>query len=133
MTAERIRRSFTSPSNSTTFIDMVHSNNAARIRLWLACKQLPPRTVETRTVTYADLKSPDYALLNPLRKVPALLSPSLYESNVILGYLEDKFKGMGRVPSFEPDTPEERAAMQLLIRRNVRTTTGWCKCQRGDV
>jgi len=119
-TARAQARAFVSAAkpSAPTFIDMVHSNNAARIRLWLAFKRLPPDTVFTKTVTYADLKTPEYAELNPLQKVPALTSPPLYESNVILGYLEDKFKGKGEVASFEPDTAEKRANMQLLIRRH---------------
>jgi len=43
---------------------MVHSNNAARVRLWMNIKQ--PLTnnepaIETRMISYADLKTPEFA------------------------------------------------------------------------
>ena len=38
------------------FFDMLHSNNAARVRLWLQLKGMTD-TIETRMVTYPDLQS----------------------------------------------------------------------------
>merc|ERR1719478_1604504 len=73
--------------------------------------------IESRVVQYPDLKTPAFQALNPLQKVPALIrddGTTVFESNVILGYLEDKFKEAG--PSLEPPTAEGRQAMQLLCR-----------------
>jgi len=102
------------------FFDMVHSNNAARIRIWLKLKGLPEgRGVETRVVTYPDLQTAEYAEVNPLKKVPALIDEQghpVYESSVILNYLEDLFEGEGRAPSFQPSTPEGRARVAFLCR-----------------
>ena len=124
--------SSTTPSSSLSppptfakpvFHDMRHSNNAARIRIWLDLKELH-HEVDTTWVKYEDLQSPEFAKVNPLRKVPGLVLPSgdtLFESSVILDYLEDKFSDY--VPpsrteplSLQPDTPEGRAKMRLSVR-----------------
>ena len=100
-----------------TFFDMKHSNNAARIRLWRALKQGMVAQIDRKVVAYPDLKTPAFAKLNPLKKVPALVrgdGVTVFESNVILGYLEDKY-GSAK-PSFTPRTPEGRQLMELLIR-----------------
>ena len=73
--------------------------------------------IETRTIAYPDLQSPEFAKTNPLKKVPALIRSddvAVFESHVILSYLEDKYKDFG--PSFEPPSPEGRQEMQLLCR-----------------
>lgn len=99
-----------------TFFDMKHSNNAARIRLWLQLKGLH-HLVESNTITYADLQSEQFRQVNPLKKVPAFTTSEgqcIYESHVIMQYLEDKYGNMG--PSFVPQTPEKKAFMNLLVR-----------------
>jgi len=98
---------------------MKHSNNAARIRLWMNLKRPGGMSdlVETRMVQYTDLKTRAFTAINPLKKVPALIradGATVFESNVILGYLEDKFGSLG--PAFIPPTPEKRQEMELLIR-----------------
>ncbi len=98
------------------FFDMVHSNNAARVRLWLRLKGMTS-AIDTRVVTYADLQTAEFAAVNPLRKVPALVradGATVFESNVILDYLEDKHRDDG--PRFLPPTPEERQLVALLTR-----------------
>eukprot|EP00227_Mantoniella_beaufortii_P010826 CAMPEP_0197578634 /NCGR_PEP_ID=MMETSP1326-20131121/2751_1 /TAXON_ID=1155430 /ORGANISM="Genus nov. species nov., Strain RCC2288" /LENGTH=329 /DNA_ID=CAMNT_0043141825 /DNA_START=189 /DNA_END=1175 /DNA_ORIENTATION=- len=89
---------------------------------------LPPGAVVTRTVTPPDLHSPEYTAVNPLQKVPALVDAQggcLFEASVILNYLEDKFAGVGSVglgsaatfrPTAAPESPEARAAVELLVR-----------------
>ena len=70
---------------------MKHSNNAARIRLWLALTKC--NEVEHRFVKYPDLQTAAFAEVNPLKKVPALIrsdKATVFESNVILNYIEDK-------------------------------------------
>ena len=101
------------------FFDMVHSNNAARVRLWMQLKRPGgmEELIESRTITYPDLKTADFAKVNPLCKVPALVrtdGATVFESNVILNYLEDKYGDAG--PSLKPATPEGRQAMELLCR-----------------
>ena len=95
---------------------MTHSNNAARIRLWLNMKQSMQKEIDTIKITYADLQSKEYASINPLKKVPAFIrsdGSTIFESNVILSYLEDKYGG-GQ--TFTPSTPEGRQDMNLLCR-----------------
>ena len=57
-----------------TFFDMKHSNNAARIRLW---RDFMPSEVQAaidvKTITYDDLQTKEFAQVNPLKKVPALV------------------------------------------------------------
>ena len=99
------------------FFDMKHSNNAARIRLWRALKEGMTDEIERRVVSYPDLKSSEFAAINPLKKVPAFIrkdGSTVFESHVILGYLEDKYDQAQ--PSFTPATPEGRQLMQLFIR-----------------
>merc|ERR1719399_545601 len=118
-----IARAATRPSSTRAknpiFFDMVHSNNACRVRLWMQLKKPGGMedAIETRVVTYADLKTSAFAAVNPLMKVPALIrtdGTTVFESNVILSYLEDKYEDAGA--SLQPPTPEGRQAMNLLCR-----------------
>ena len=96
------------------FFDMLHSNNAARIRLWIQNKGLE-NEIETRMIKYEDLQSEGFLAVNPLKKVPAFIRADgtcVAESDVILRYLEDKYSASG--PSFTPDTPEGRQAMNSV-------------------
>eukprot|EP00406_Dinophysis_acuminata_P038537 CAMPEP_0179357852 /NCGR_PEP_ID=MMETSP0797-20121207/78622_1 /TAXON_ID=47934 /ORGANISM="Dinophysis acuminata, Strain DAEP01" /LENGTH=195 /DNA_ID=CAMNT_0021073083 /DNA_START=10 /DNA_END=595 /DNA_ORIENTATION=- len=100
-----------------TFFDMKHSNNAARVRLWIMLKDGAKDEITTVTLTYPDLKDPAYIAINPLQKVPGLVRKDgvcVFESNVILSYLEDKYCSLQ--PSFKPDTPEDRQLMELIMR-----------------
>jgi len=74
-------------------------------------------TIDTKMVTYDDLQSEEFKRVNPLKKVPAFINEQghcIFESAVILGYLEDKYAAVG--PSFVPATPEGRALVQLFVR-----------------
>eukprot|EP00929_Paragymnodinium_shiwhaense_P012367 TRINITY_DN11942_c0_g2_i1.p1 TRINITY_DN11942_c0_g2~~TRINITY_DN11942_c0_g2_i1.p1 ORF type:complete len:623 (+),score=119.13 TRINITY_DN11942_c0_g2_i1:62-1930(+) len=101
------------------FFDMVHSNNAARVRLYIQMCGLVER-IDSKMVVYADLQSAAFAAANPLKKVPAFVTSegqNLFESNVILQYVHEKYgveteKGL----SFELDTPERRALVNLFTR-----------------
>uniref|UniRef100_A0A7S3JSX8 GST N-terminal domain-containing protein n=1 Tax=Aureoumbra lagunensis TaxID=44058 RepID=A0A7S3JSX8_9STRA len=105
--------------NHYTFYDMAHSNNAARIRLWLQLDQWQHKNqhiIQTKLVQYPQLQSSEFAIINPLRKIPALVKPNnetVFESDVILRYLEDKF---GQSKRFTPSTPDDRQRMELIIR-----------------
>lgn len=100
------------------FYDMKHSNNAARIRLWLRLKNME-HVVETKMLTHADLESESYAQINPLKKVPALVTDKgmkLFEASVILQYLEDRFGSFGPPSLVLETTPDDRAFVNLLVR-----------------
>merc|ERR1719482_2681488 len=97
------------------FFDMVHSNNAARVRLWMQLKKPGGMAdlIETKVVQYPDLQTAAFAAVNPLKKVPGLVrtdGTTVFESNVILNYLEDKYKTEGA--PLTPPTPEGRQEME---------------------
>jgi glutathione S-transferase len=105
------------PSGKPVFYDMAHSNNAARIRLWRLLKGGMTEELDRCVVAYPDLKTPAFKVLNPLQKVPALVhadGTTVFESNVILDYLDDKYGA--HAPSFKPPTAEGRQLMNLFIR-----------------
>ena len=97
------------------FWDMKHSNNAARIRLWLGMEDNTASDfVQTRMVQYTDLQSARFRAVNPLGKVPGLVRSdgiTVFESNVILQYLEDKFG-----PLYTPESAEDKQLMNLQMR-----------------
>lgn len=98
------------------FFDMVHSNNAARVRLWIDLKNMKDE-IDVKMVAYPDLQSPEFGAVNPLKKVPGYIradGATVFESAVILNYLEDKYAD--RTPAFKPPTPEGRQLMDLIIR-----------------
>lgn len=95
---------------------MKHSNNAARVRLWIRLKNLE-ESIDCKMLTHADIEAPDYKEINPLGKVPALITDTgmhIFESAVIMQYLEDKFQGTS--PNFFLDTPEDKAICNLIVR-----------------
>lgn len=96
---------------------MTHSNNGARVRLWLNYKAGAADLIDKKVMGYADLKQPEFLAVNPLGKIPGLVRAdgvTVFESNVILDYLEDKYSMLK--PSFLPPTPEGRQEMQLIMR-----------------
>lgn len=102
------------------FYDVKHSNNSARIRLWLRLHSSLSEQIETVMLRHDDLEDGGkLAAINPLRKVPAFVTDTgmnLFESFVILSYLEDRFGGETDGPRLVMDTPESRAFVQLLVR-----------------
>jgi glutathione S-transferase len=98
------------------FYDMKVSNNSARVRLWTRIKNLG-ESVDTVILTHGDIESADYRKINPLKKVPALITDSglgIFEASVILQYLEDKF--VGTSPSLILGYPDDRARVNLIVR-----------------
>lgn len=81
------------------FYDMIHSNNAARARLLIRL-YITEATLPICMVTYADMRCPWFKEKNPNQKVPAMIittgnkTETLYESNVILEYLVDKYQNV---------------------------------------
>ena len=118
--AASLSRGYRRLGTKPTFFDMVHSNNAARIRLWMALKKpggSMANAIDVKMVTYPELQAASFAAINPLQKVPCLLradGTTVFESGVILNYLEDKYSDEG--PALTPPTPEGRQEMELLCR-----------------
>jgi len=134
----RTRSSMTPCENNTEsktkkciFYDVKHSNNSARIRLWLRLHGGLQDKVETVMLGHDDLDQGEkLAKVNPLKKVPAFVTDTglkLFESFVILSYLEDRFgeeacnnhsdsNATMRRRRLVLDTPEDRAFVQLLVR-----------------
>lgn len=103
------------------FYDTKHSNNSARIRLWLRLHGGLKDHIKTVMIGHDDLDQGEkLAEINPLKKVPAFVTDTgmnLYESFVIVSYLEDRFGSSNNaMPSLVLDTPDDRAFVQLLVR-----------------
>jgi len=104
-------------STKCVFYDMMHSNNAARIRIWIRLKNLQ-ETIHTVILQHDDMASEKLGEVSPYNKVPAFVTDSglkLFESFVIMQYLEDRFGGSTQ-PSLVLDTPDHRAFVNLLVR-----------------
>jgi glutathione S-transferase len=112
------------------FFDMQHSNNAARIRLWLRLNKDvlddgDQVVIETKWLSHDEIESDSFASINPLKKVPALTicgqedsSPpfQLFESSVIMGYLEDILPKSVLKMTDDNSTAEDRALVSLIVR-----------------
>ncbi len=85
-------------------------------RVWLALEH-KGLAYEGRLLSFdqGDLQQPDFAALNPRRRVPVLVEGdfSLRESTVIVEYLDEKYPDRPRL--FATD-PQSRARQRLLIR-----------------
>ncbi len=100
------------------FYDMLHSNNSARIRIWLRLHGGLEDCINRIVISHDDLHNGMLEHINPLKKVPAFRTDTglvLFESFVILQYLEDRF-GTSSIPSLVLDTPDDRAFCHLLVR-----------------
>jgi glutathione S-transferase len=84
-------------------------------RVWLALEHKSiPHDVRTMSYDAGDLKTPEFAALNPRRRVPVLVDDgfALYESAAILDYLEEKWPQ----PSLLATNLHERAIQRRMIR-----------------
>lgn len=98
------------------FFYMMYSTNAARIWLWIQLKNLHD-LFEIIMVTKEDLKSDAFLHINPLGKVPAFITLKgtyLFESQVIMQYLEDEYGNQG--PSMVLHDSDDKAFVNLLVR-----------------
>jgi glutathione S-transferase len=97
-----------------TFYAMSGSPYAWRVWLALEHKALP---YELKMLSYdaGDLSKPQFAVLNPRRKVPVIVDGDLvvYESAAIVEYLEDKAPGEPRL--FSADV-KRRAVERRMVR-----------------
>ena len=88
-------------------------------RVWLALEHKGlDYDLKMMSFSEGDLKTPEYAALNPRRKVPAVVDDgfSLYESAAILEYLEDRYP-KPRASLFPGD-----AQGRALVRRMIQET-----------
>ncbi len=86
-------------------------------RVWLALehKGIPYRL---RPMSYdaGDFRSPEFAALNPRRRVPVIVEDdgfALYESAAIVEYLEERSQDGARLFSADP---RERAIQRRMVR-----------------
>lgn len=84
-----------------------------RVMLALEHKQVP---YEAKLMSFSqgDLRTPEYLAINPRSQVPAITDDdfSLYESNAILRYLDERFSDG---PSLFPGDARQRALGQRLV------------------
>ena len=104
-------------TSSDVLYDIPVSNNGARCRIAIYAKSLE-NAVEIKSPSeLGGLKSDEYLALNPYGKMPMLTTgegETIYESEVILGYLLDKYSSSG--PSLRLGTPLERARSALATK-----------------
>ncbi len=85
-------------------------------RVWLALEH-KGLDYELKMMSFSegDLKAPEYAVINPRRKVPAVVDDgfSLYESAAILEYLEDRYPKPGA--SLFPGGVQGRALVRRMV------------------
>ena len=97
-------------------------------RVWLALehKALKYKRIEL-SLEKGDLKSDSYLALNPRGKVPVIVDGdfSIYESGVILEYLEEKYPDFGA--HLFPKDIQSRTLGRRLI-NEIRSKTGFNCC-----
>src|SRR5262249_60015363 len=83
-------------------------------KVWLALEhKRVPYELKLLSFQAGDLRKPEYLAINPRHKVPSIVDDglALYESSVIVEYLEDRYPGSG-----EPLWPREPSARGLARR-----------------
>lgn len=96
---------------SLTLYTYFRSSASYRVRIALALKGLSYESVPVNLLK-GEQKNPDYAKLNPQKKVPALVDGKhfLTQSLAIIEYLEETHPN----PPLLPKTPHERARVRAL-------------------
>ncbi|HZT34507.1 MAG TPA: glutathione S-transferase N-terminal domain-containing protein, partial [Nitrososphaera sp.] len=92
--------------------DFPMSPRARKVRIVLAEKGLQYEKV-TIDITKGEQKKPEFLAINPYGKVPALQDDgvTLYESTIIMEYLNDKYPH----PPLLPLDPGQRARARVLM------------------
>jgi glutathione S-transferase len=92
--------------------DFPMSPRARKVRIVLAEKGLQYEKV-TIDITKGEQKKPEFLAINPYGKVPALQDDgvTLYESTIIMEYLNDKYPN----PPLLPLDPGQRARARVLM------------------
>ena len=92
--------------------DFRSSPNCQRVKIVLEEKKLPYETIPV-DLRKMEQKNPEFLKLNPRGKVPVIIDGEivLYESRIIIEYLEDQYPE----PPLMPKAPARRANIRLLI------------------
>ena len=90
-------------------------------RVWLALEFLRvPYELKVVSFSAKDQLKPEFLALNPRHQVPTIVDDgfALWESTVILEYLDERFPGPGGARRLYPGTPAERARIRRLARED---------------
>ena len=110
--------------------DFPMSPRARKVRIALAEKGLQYEKV-TVDITKGDQKKPEFLAINPNGKVPALQDDgtSIYESSIIMEYLNDKYPN----PPLLPTDPGQRARARVLLHYGDNPFDSACAAIVGEV
>src|SRR5215207_6967331 len=110
--------------------DFPMSPRARKVRIALAEKGLPCEKV-TVDITKGEQKKPEFLAVNPNGKVPALQDngTNLYESSIIMEYLNDKYPN----PPLLPTDPGQRARARVLLHYGDNPFDSACAAIVGEV
>ena len=102
------------------------TNNCARIMNFIKLNELDDAVTIKSPADYGGLKSADYLKINPMGKMPAMITTegtTLYESQVILEHLADKHASRVKMPC-QPSTLDARTKARLLVRVHDQYLSG---------
>jgi glutathione S-transferase len=110
--------------------DFPMSPRARKVRIVLAEKGLPYEK-GTVDITKGEQKKPEFLAVNPNGKVPALQDDgtNLYESSIIMEYLNDKYPN----PPLLPADPGQRARARVLLHYGDNPFDSACAAIVGEV
>ena len=110
--------------------DFPISPRARKVRIALAEKGLQYEKV-TVDITKGEQKKPEFLAVNPNGKVPALQDDgtTLYESSIIMEYLNDKYPN----PPLLPADPGRRARARVLLHYGDNPFDAACAAIVGEV
>jgi glutathione S-transferase len=110
--------------------DFPMSPRARKVRIALAEKGLQYEKV-TVDITKGEQKKPEFLAVNPNGKVPALQDDgtNLYESSIIMEYLNDKYPK----PPLLPADPGQRARARVLLHYADNPFDSACAAIVGEV
>jgi glutathione S-transferase len=89
-------------------------------RVWLALEaKAVPYELKALSFSAGDLRTPEFAALNPRRKVPVIVDEdfALYESAAILEYLDERFPDAPRL--FPGDLRQRAVARRLVLEADL--------------
>ena len=110
--------------------DFPMSPRARKVRIALAEKGLQYEKI-TIDITKGEQKKPEFLAVNPNGKVPALQDDgtSIYESSIIMEYLNDKYPN----PPLLPADPGQRAHARVLLHYGDNPFDSACATIVGEV
>ncbi|HXN14822.1 MAG TPA: glutathione S-transferase family protein [Usitatibacter sp.] len=101
-------------------LDFYHGHGSAPSwRVWLALEhKAVPYNLKVLSFAAGDTKKPEFIAINPRHHVPTVVDEgfALWESTVILEYLEERFASTDAAKSLYPGGVRERARIRRLAR-----------------